>query len=124
MHTGTDLSGGYSSSIQDSMRKAIETSKILKMTKGAGYSSINHMDTFYLATLGGAQVMNLESKIGNFTEGKEFDALLIDTDSSEGPIDIFRMCSMEDRIQKFIYCGDDRNIKERYVQGKLIDLNN
>ncbi len=34
-------------------------------------------EAFYLATLGGADVMGLGNKIGNFEVGKEFDALIV-----------------------------------------------
>lgn len=34
---------------------------------------------FYLATMGGAEVVNLDKRIGNFVVGKEFDALLVRT---------------------------------------------
>lgn len=104
------------------MRKAIETSKILKLGKDCDYENIDHTNSFYLATLGGAQVMNLESKIGNFEEGKEFDALVIDIDSAESPVDIFSKDSKSDLIQKFIFCGDDRNIRRIFVRGRLIEL--
>ncbi|GAA5969899.1 hypothetical protein JCM11641_008078 [Rhodosporidiobolus odoratus] len=38
---------------------------------------------FYLATLGGAQVCNLEDNVGNFQVGKEFDAVLVRTGQRE-----------------------------------------
>ncbi|KKY23453.1 putative guanine deaminase [Phaeomoniella chlamydospora] len=38
-------------------------------------------ECFYLSTLGGARVCNLDSKTGNFQKDKEFDALLIDMPS-------------------------------------------
>lgn len=104
------------------MRKAVETSKLLRMKTGGNYENIDHTDAFYLATLGGARVMNLESQIGNFEKGKEFDALLIDVDADDSPVDIFCDSSVDDLIQKFIYCGDDRNIKQVFVRGKRIDL--
>ena len=34
----------------------------------------------------------------------------------ESPLDL----SVEERLERFIYTGDDRDIKERYVGGKLI----
>ncbi|KAJ7393716.1 hypothetical protein OS493_003375 [Desmophyllum pertusum] len=36
---------------------------------------------FFLATLGGSQVLGLDDKIGNFEVGKYFDALVIDADA-------------------------------------------
>ena len=41
-------------------------------------SPLTLAECFYLATLGGASVCNLDHKVGNFAVGKEFDALIID----------------------------------------------
>lgn len=121
---GTDVSGGYSVSIQDALRKSIETSKMLStLIHTKDYTAIHHNDAFYLATLGGAKVMNLDHRIGNFIVGKEFDALVISPDSANSPFDTFDVNTPDDRFQKFLFCGDDRNIKDIYVAGRLIDLN-
>lgn len=58
--------------------------------------------------------------MGTFEEGKEFDALLVDVNVPGGPFDIFDGDTMEDQFEKFINLGDDRNIVEVYVQGKLV----
>lgn len=44
------------------------------------------------------------------------DCLIID-DSNLG---IYRELTVEERLEKFIYLGDDRNIVDRYVAGKLL----
>lgn len=41
-------------------------------------TTLSYSEIFYLATLGGARVLNLEDRIGNFTIQKEFDALIVD----------------------------------------------
>jgi len=51
---GTDVSGGYSSSIIEAMRHAIITSKVIAM-KDPNYKPLDFKDVFYLATLGGSQ---------------------------------------------------------------------
>jgi guanine deaminase len=51
--------------------------------------------------------------------GKYFDALLVDL-SGAAVYDTFEWDSTEDKFQKFINLGDDRNIKEVYVEGKKI----
>ena len=62
------MSGGYSSSVKDSLRKSIEVSKLLTMLSPDDQFTkedvLNHHEAFYLATLGGARVMGLDSKIG------------------------------------------------------------
>ncbi|KAL8203267.1 UNVERIFIED_CONTAM: hypothetical protein K2H54_046310 [Gekko kuhli] len=64
--------------------------------------------------------LGLDAIIGNFKVGKEFDALLINTKASDSPFDLFASDTFEDIIQKFLYLGDDRNIEEVYVAGKLV----
>ncbi|KAK9901243.1 hypothetical protein WJX75_002216 [Coccomyxa subellipsoidea] len=80
---------------------------------------LDYRDAFWLATMGGAQALGLEAKIGSFEVGKEFDALMIDamgvstfdTFTGDKPLDVF---------QKFINLGDDRNIRAVWVQGGLV----
>lgn len=117
---GTDVAAGYSSSILDAMKQAIQTSFVLSMPKIKEFHPITYKEAFYLATLGGSRVLGLDKKIGNFEIGKELDALLIDVDAKDGPIDSFTEDLLEDRIQRFIYLGDDRNIRKVFVAGKEI----
>ncbi|XP_063608766.1 guanine deaminase-like [Penaeus indicus] len=118
---GTDCSGGYSPSILNSLRQAVLVSKALS-TMTEGYESITLKEAFRLATLGGAKVVRMEDRIGNFEVGKEFDALLIDTEATGTPLDIFLEDKIEEKVEKFLYNGDDRNILQVYVAGKkLVD---
>ena len=59
--------------------------------------------------------------IGNFEVGKQFDALLVDTqapDPSDPVFYTFQSDSMADVIEKFIYLSDDRNIQRVFVAGR------
>ncbi|CAG7713642.1 unnamed protein product [Allacma fusca] len=109
---GTDVSGGYSPSILEAMRHAILASKVLNITSNSSNEHVPLMykEVFYLATLGGAEALSLDSTIGNFEVGKSFDALHIDIASTGSPIHLFPGESLDDMIQKFIMLGDDRNI--------------
>jgi len=52
------------------------------VARPAGFFADKHLSLsalFYLATLGGAQVANVDERVGNFVVGKEFDALLVQT---------------------------------------------
>lgn len=62
----------------------------------------------------------MDNKIGNFTIGKHFDALKIDLECNDSPIDIYNELSLNEKLQKFLYLGDDRNITQVYVNGKLV----
>lgn len=44
---------------------------------------------FYLATQGGAEVLGLGEQVGNFEPGKYFDALIVDPNTDDSPLDIF-----------------------------------
>lgn len=119
---GTDSGGGYSSSIIDAMRQAFVVSNAKELeTKGRDkHLSLN--ECFYLATLGGAKVCNLDHKVGNFVVGKEFDALEITTLKRQPSIitPIEDIDSTYDIFEKFLMSGDDRNITAVYVKGRSV----
>ncbi|XP_044740578.1 guanine deaminase-like [Chrysoperla carnea] len=121
---GTDVSGGCSPSILDAIRSSITTSNGVSFSKSEeeNYKSIDYTDAFYLATLGGAQALRIDDRVGNFKVGKEFDALLIDLDSENTPIDLHLLqdYTSSELLQKFIYLGDDRNINQVFVAGRCV----
>lgn len=137
---GTDVSGGNKASLGDAMRSALDVSHHLEFAKkqdikGTGqikssdlnYVPFTYKEMLYLATLGGAEALAIDDKVGNFSVGKEFDALLIDTASNSPiiqyniPENITNKKSEEEKLlellQKFIYVGDDRNISKVFVKG-------
>ncbi|NP_034396.1 guanine deaminase [Mus musculus] len=120
---GTDVAGGYSYSMLDAIRRAVMVSNVLLINK-VNEKNLTLKEVFRLATLGGSQALGLDSEIGNFEVGKEFDALLINPRASDSPIDLFYGDFVGDIseavIQKFLYLGDDRNIEEVYVGGKQV----
>ncbi|KXJ22754.1 Guanine deaminase [Exaiptasia diaphana] len=116
---GTDVSGGHSYSMLNAIQSAMTVSNILAM-RCDGYKPISHREAFYLATLGGSKVLGLDKIVGNFEVGKEFDALLVDGASQESVFDCFDDDDMEQVVQKFLYCADDRNIKKVFVAGKMV----
>ncbi len=108
---GSDISGGHSLSIFKTMVYAIEFSKLLWASdKNSQFLSLS--EAFYIATKGGGSFFG---KVGSFESGYDFDALVID--DSELNFDNY---SLLERLEKFIYIGDDRHISHRYVNGKLI----
>jgi guanine deaminase len=117
---GTDVAGGYSSSMLDSIRQAIIASKVTHINSRDSekvYQPIGYEQALYMATLGGAKTMNLHDKLGNFVIGKEFDALVIDVGTT---IDIYEEDNEKTLIEKFIYLGDDRNVIKVFVAGKQV----
>ncbi|CAG7729671.1 unnamed protein product [Allacma fusca] len=120
---GTDVSGGYSPSILDTMRHAILNAKTIQMTQNESYQSLTYKEALYLATLGGAEALAIENVTGNFHVGKSFDALHIDLASDSSAVHVFSNEGLVEIIQKFIMLGDDRNIAQVFVAGRIVKNN-
>ncbi|KAJ8978753.1 hypothetical protein NQ317_002158 [Molorchus minor] len=116
---GTDVAGGSSPSIVRTMKAALDTSVHISFRE-KNYQPLDYTDVFYLATLGGAEALALEEEIGNFAIGKDFDALIVDMDAEGSSVDFLLHCSPRELLQKFIYYGDDKNIKSVFVAGKSV----
>ncbi|KAG0234947.1 hypothetical protein BGW42_006046 [Actinomortierella wolfii] len=114
---GTDVAGGYSPSILDALRGARSVSVARNVD-----TTLMVAELFYLATVGGARVMELEDTIGNFVVGKEFDAIVVDASVPGSPIDVFAHDTIETKFEKYLFVGDDRNHQTIYVQGKEVRL--
>jgi len=121
---GTDVAGGYSLSMFNEMKEAIENSKYVYLfSKGKEGSSMTVVEAFYLATLGGAKVLSMENEIGSLEKGKKADFLVIDymkTDSMHG---LSGYQEPEQVLSKLIYRGGDAVVKEVYVDGVQIKKN-
>ncbi|CEI96972.1 Putative Guanine deaminase [Rhizopus microsporus] len=116
---GTDVAGGFSPSMLDAVRSTFFASKTMKIMKQSeDYKYLSVPELFYLATLGGAKVLNLEQKIGNFVVGKAFDALWIDL--KHGSVDLMGEECVPQKVEKFLFNGSDQNIRHVYVQGKRV----
>ncbi|GFR42051.1 hypothetical protein Agub_g2867, partial [Astrephomene gubernaculifera] len=130
---GTDVAGGISPSMLTAQRMAVVNSRCLrahKLAQSGGTTVTADMEVdvlgwreaLWLATVGGAQALDLSHAVGTFAEGKEFDALLVDTGlgGTCGPFDVFPDESDEQRLEKFLQLGDDRNLAEVFVQGVCV----
>lgn len=138
---GTDVSGGYSPSILEAARQATMTSRFVALTDGDN-AKLSVEEALYLATRGGAEVLGLETKVGAFELGMEWDAILVgltDVPADEekepglvgervrevvgggmGPVDVFGWENWSEKIAKWMYCGDDRNVLIVWVKGKIV----
>ncbi|MGL6107322.1 guanine deaminase [Romboutsia sp.] len=108
---GSDVSGGHSFSIFKTMINAIEFSKLI-WAQNNEYNFLSLSEAFYIATKSGGSFFG---KVGSFEEGYNFDALVID--DSELNFDNYTLL---ERLERFVYLGDDRHIHNRYVNGSLI----
>ena len=100
---GSDISGGHSLNMTSVVTAAIKMSKMVWLESEKQLAPLTISEAFYLATKGGG---SLFGKVGSFEEGYEFDALIIDDTSLVFGSDL----TLDERLQKYIYIGDDRNI--------------
>ncbi len=108
----TDVGGGTSLSLLKTMSEAY---KVLHLQG----QSLPASRALYLATLGAAKALDLDDCIGNFTEGKEADFIVLDPNASH--ITARRAESamtFDELLFSLIFLGDDRNIAETYVMGQ------
>jgi len=102
MGLGTDIAAGHTLSIIDVMKSALQASK-LKWYENNALSPVTVSEVFYLATKGGGAFFG---NVGSFEEGYDFNALIIKDD-----YELYNL-SVKERIEKFIFTGDDRMIKK------------
>lgn len=125
---GSDVSGGATPSILKNARLALLMSRLLSQwEKNSSDPILSTENALFMATLGGAQVLNLDGTVGNFKVGKQFDAQLIDATAPDSPIDVFDFALPSDEtekimniLNKWIYIGDDRNTLKVWIGGKLV----
>ncbi|KAI6109740.1 hypothetical protein F5141DRAFT_1215220 [Pisolithus sp. B1] len=127
---GTDVSGGNNPSLLYAIQMASNTSKMVAILPNDGGKKFDTAMLLYLATLGGAEVCCLQDRIGSFEQGKAFDALLVNVrDDSGNPAvwggdlaegDYLEKEVLKEWLERFFFCGDDRNIRQVIVQGSVI----
>ena len=111
---GTDVGAGTSFSQLASLSEAY---KIMQLQG----KKLSPFKGFYLATLGGAESLSLEDKIGNFEAGKEADFVVLNLTATElQELRYQESASLEDKLFALMMLGDERNIDSTYVAGKLV----
>ena len=109
----SDISGGHDMLMGRIMMLASIFSKMRWVHIDNEYTNLTDEELFYMATKGGGEFFG---KVGSFEEGYSADFLVIDDKSLEDSNER----NVRQRLQRFLYIGDDRNIKSVYVNGKLI----
>ncbi|PWQ96864.1 guanine deaminase [Leucothrix pacifica] len=108
----TDVGGGTSFSMLQTLNEAY---KVLQMNE----QSLSPFQAFYQATLGSAQSLQLEHKIGNFEVGKEADFIVLDLTAT--PLMERRMAhthNLKEQLFALMILGSDRNIQATYTMGE------
>ncbi|XWW97025.1 hypothetical protein V2A60_005005 [Cordyceps javanica] len=120
---GTDSGGGYSISMLNAMRHSLINSFARDFLDARdGSAAVTMEEAFHMATIGGARVVGFGDEIGDFQIGKQFDALLVDVSDGRGGITapLEEVDTLRTMLEKFIMTGDDRNIAQVYVRGRLV----
>ena len=125
---GTDIAGGPSASILQNCQQAVNVSRALEDgvdarrpagERGTPGSRINFREAFWMATVGGAKVLNLP--IGRFEAGYAFDALLVDTQIRDSNLVVWGgLDSADDVLQKIVNNADRQDIRNVWVQGRAV----
>jgi guanine deaminase len=108
---GTDVGGGTSLSL---LNTASEAYKVLHLQD----QPLHAIRALYLATLGAAEALYLDDKIGNFEKGKEADFVVLDFEGSS--LTARRTAAantIEEKLFALMTLADDRNIDSTWVHG-------
>ena len=108
---GSDISGGHDLSIFRVMVYAIQVSKAYyQQHRERKFLTLS--EVFWLATKSAGSFFG---QVGSFEPGYEFDALVInDSDLNHDNYTLL------ERLERYIYLGDDRQIEHRFCRGKEI----
>lgn len=121
----TDVSGGYSPSMYQSIRQAVVSSRMLNdgvdpsiesSKRGRADSAITLNNSFYSATVAGGIALNLP--IGKLEKGYSFDIQIVDTEKNIPSF--YPEKNKEDVLHKVLLLADSSNIKEVWVQGNKV----
>jgi len=108
----TDVGGGTSFSMLRTMQEAYKVAQLKGLTMTAE-------ECFYLATLGGARALGLDSMIGSFDLGKEADVIVINPQATA-------LCSrrmqstqtLSEQLFVTMMLGDERMIEQTHILGR------
>lgn len=115
---GTDIGAGTSFSMLQTANAAYKIAQLRRQ-------KLSPFQALFLATLGGARALLLESNLGNFEIGKEADFVVLNDRST--PLMAFRnpaatpgsLTELADRLFSLLIMGDDRAVQATYIMGEL-----
>jgi guanine deaminase len=110
---GTDVGAGTSFSMLQTLNEAY---KVMQLQQ----KKLNPFKSLYLATLGGAKALNLDTYIGTLHPDTEADFVVLDYHAT--PLLQYRMAqatTLEERLFVLMTLGDDRAVKATYILGNI-----
>ncbi|GAA5978327.1 hypothetical protein JCM11641_004658 [Rhodosporidiobolus odoratus] len=137
---GSDISGGYRVGLDESMRWAVGIARLREGERQRSRPSqaeaernlaMTWKEALYLATLGGAQALGLdtERKVGTLEVGAAFDAQWIQIGGKGSRVDWFdleeedgslKKVTLEEKLEKWWCNGSEADRKAVWVQGKKV----
>ena len=108
---GSDISGGHDLNIFRMIVYAIQVSKI-HYQQNHYWPFLTLSESFWMATKSAGRFFG---RVGSFEPGYEFDALVIDDRDLNHD-----NYTLLERLERYIYLGDDRQIMHRFCRGKEI----
>ena len=108
----SDVAGGHTAAMNRNTAAALALSR-LRWLDRPEEPPLTAAEGLYLATRAPGAFFG---KVGAFEPGYAFDALVL----TPGPGDELAERTPEERLEQFLYDGDDRNIAARYCAGELI----
>jgi guanine deaminase len=125
---GTDVSGGASPSLLHAAHEAVTVSRMLAdgvdrslppASRGVEGSALDTIYAFWLATLGGADVLG--APVGLLAPGRRFDAVLVDTTSRRGSLRVFEGLDTPERtFEKVVRLAGPSEIMAVWVDGRQV----
>lgn len=109
---GSDISGGSGFSIFRVIHYTLQMSKLKWVHGNYKEMFLSLSEAFWLATKSGGSFFG---KVGSFEPGYAFDALVVNDEDLN-----FDNYTIQHRLERYIYLGDDRQIQHRFCQGKEI----
>ncbi|OBG00595.1 amidohydrolase family protein [Mycolicibacter sinensis] len=109
---GSDVGAGHTLNMFDNIVGAVQSGAMSYLT-GQASRPVPAAEAFYCATKGGGSFFG---KTGSFEPGYAFDALVVDGSRWTQ----HRQMSLPQRVEKLIYCGDDRNIEHVYLNDRRL----
>ena len=113
---GTDVGGGTSFSLLQTMNEAYKMAQLGKI-------SVTAIQSFYLATLGSAEALGMADRVGTLQVGHDADIIVLDPRAT--PLLELRSEvaeSFEELLFALMICADDRAIEATYVAGEAVYL--
>lgn len=116
---GSDVAGGFSLSMLNEAKEAAESSKTWNILhRGEEMSAVTAEEALWLATLGGAEALGLETTVGNFELGKEADFIVLSANDVLPQKSLFDAPS--EMIARVVYGASRHTVQATFVRGKRV----